>query len=86
MGHSEGIMRTWTLAFGATPLVGAPALIAFGPVLLPAQIPSQELKHWGTATWLDIATLLFRLFAELNQRGREIRPGLVGGTAPEVRP
>ena len=65
MGHSEGIMRPLMLALGATPLVGVPALIALGPVLLPAQVQPQELKHWVTATGLDFATLLFGLAAVL---------------------
>jgi hypothetical protein len=58
-------MRTRTLALGATPLVGVPALIALGPVLLPAQVQSQELKPWITATELDLAALLFGLAAVL---------------------
>ena len=65
MGHSEGIMRPLMLTLGATLLVGAPALIALDPVLLPAQVRSQELKHWITATGLDTVTLLFGLVAVL---------------------
>ena len=65
MGHSEGIMRPLMLALGATPLVGVPALIALGPVLLLAQVQPQGLKHWVTATGLDFATLLFGLAAVL---------------------
>jgi hypothetical protein len=65
VGHSEGIMRPLLLALGATPLVGVPALIALGPVLLLAQVQPQELKHWVTATGLDFATLLFGLAAVL---------------------
>ena len=65
MGHSEGIMRPLMLALGATPLVGVPALIALGPVLLLAQVQPQELKHWVTATGLDFAPLLFGLAAVL---------------------
>ncbi len=65
MGHSEGIMRPLMLSLGATLLVGAPALIALDPVLLPAQVQSQELKHWIAATGLDTVTLLFGLAAVL---------------------
>jgi hypothetical protein len=66
VGHSEGIMRPLMLALGATLLVGVPALIALGPVLLLAQVQPQELKqHWVTATGLDFATLLFGLAAVL---------------------
>ena len=65
MGHSEGIMRMLMLVLGAPPLVGVPALIALGPVLLLAQVQPQELKHWVTATGLDFATLLFGLAAVL---------------------
>lgn len=65
MGHSEGIMRPLMLALGATPLVGVPALIALGPVLLLAQVQPQGLKHWVTATGLDFATLLLVLAAVL---------------------
>ena len=36
VGHSERIMRPLMLALGATLLVGVPALIALGPVPLPA--------------------------------------------------
>jgi hypothetical protein len=36
-------MRTLMLALGATPLVGGPALIALGPVLLLAQVQPQGL-------------------------------------------
>ena len=46
-------------------LVGAPALIALDPILLPAQVRSQELKHWITATGLDTGTLLLWLAAVL---------------------
>jgi hypothetical protein len=65
VGHSEGIMRPLMLAFGATRLVGVPALIALGPGLLLAQVQPQELKHWVTATGLDFAPLLFGLAAVL---------------------
>jgi len=65
VGHSEGIMRPLMLTLGATLLVGAPALIALDPILLPAQVRSQELKHWITATGLDTGTLLFGLAAVL---------------------
>jgi hypothetical protein len=65
VGHSEGIMRPLMLSLGATLLVGAPALIALDPVLLPAQVQSQELKHWIAATGLDTVTLLFGLAAVL---------------------
>ena len=65
VGHSEGIMRPLMLALGATLLVGVPALIALGPVLLLAQVQPQELKHGVTATGLDFAPLLFGLAAVL---------------------
>src|SRR5258707_15801027 len=65
VGHSEGIMRPLMLALGATLLVGVPALIALGPVLLLAQVQPQELKLWFTATGLDFAPLLFGLPAVL---------------------
>ena len=65
MGHSEGIMRPLLLALGATLLVGVPALIALGSVLLLAQVQPHELKHWVTATGLDFAPLLFGLAAVL---------------------
>ena len=65
MGPSEGIMRPLMLALGAAPLVGVPALIALGPVLLLAQVQPQELKHGVTATGLDFAPLLFGLAAVL---------------------
>ena len=65
MGHSEGIMRPLMLTLGATLLVGAPALIALDPILVPAQAQSQELKHWIAATGLDTVTLLFGLAAVL---------------------
>ena len=95
MGHSEGIMRPLMLALGATPLVGVPALIALGPVLLLAQVQPQELKHWVTATGRDFATLLLVLgaglliaaalgvvFAVRAQRRRE-RQSEEGRMAPE---
>ena len=95
MGHSEGIMRPLMLALGATPLVGVPAPIALGPVLLLAQVQPQELMHWVTATRLDFATLLFGLaavlligaalgvvFATRAQRRRE-RRSEEGRMAPE---
>ncbi len=95
MGHSEGIMRPLMLALGATPLVGVPALIALGPVLLLAQVQPQGLKHWVTATGLDFATLLLVLgavlligaalgvvFAMRAQRRRE-RRSEEGRMAPE---
>lgn len=65
MGHSEGIMRPLMRILGATLLVGAPALIALDPVVLPAHVQSQELKRWVTATGLDTASLLFALAAVL---------------------
>jgi uncharacterized protein HemX len=65
VGHSEGIMRPLMLTLGATLLVGAPARIALDSVLLPAQVQSQELKHWITATGLDTVTPLFGLAAVL---------------------
>jgi hypothetical protein len=65
VGYSEGIMRPLMLTLGATLLVGAPALIALDPVLLPAQAQSPELKHWITETGLDTVTLLFGLAAAL---------------------
>jgi hypothetical protein len=58
VGHSEGIMGPLMLPLGATLLVGAPALIALDPIRLPAQVRSQELKHWISATGLDTVTLL----------------------------
>jgi uncharacterized protein HemX len=83
------------LTLGAALLVGAPALIALDPVLLPAQVQSQELKHWITATGLDTAALLFCLaavlliaaalgvvFATRAQRRRE-RQSAEGRMAPE---
>ena len=92
MGHSEGIMCPLMLALGATPLVGVPALIALGPVLLLAQAQPQ---HWVTATGLDFATLLLVLgavlligaalgvvFAMRAQRRRE-RRSEEGRMAPE---
>jgi hypothetical protein len=102
VGHSEGIMRPLMLALGAAPLVGVPALIALGPVLLLAQVQPQGLKHWVTATGLDFATLLLVLgavlligaalgvvFAMRAQRRRE-RRSEEGRMAPEnareVRP
>ena len=42
MGHPEGIMRTLLLALGGTLLVGAPSLIALGPVLLKGRLQSKE--------------------------------------------
>jgi len=65
VGHSEGTMRPLMLTLGATLLIAALALIALDPVLLPAQVPSQELKHWVTATGLDTVVLLFGLAAVL---------------------
>jgi hypothetical protein len=69
VGHSEGIMRQimrpLMLTLGATLLVAAPALIALDPILLPAQLRSQELKHWITASGLDTGTLLVGLAAVL---------------------
>ena len=65
MGHSEGIMRPLMPTLGAILLIAALALIALDPVLLPAQVQSQELKHWITATGLDTVTLLFGLAAVL---------------------
>ena len=56
-------MRPLMLTLGATIRVGAPALIAL--VLLPAQVHSQELKYWITASGLDTVTLLFGLVAVL---------------------
>src|SRR5258705_12404826 len=58
-------MRPLMLTLGATLLSAALALIALDPVLLPAQVPSQELKHWVTATGLDTVVLLFGLAAVL---------------------
>ncbi len=93
MGHSEGIMRPLMLALGATLLVGVPALIALGPMLLPAQVQPQELKHGVTATGLDFATLLFGLAAVLlvgaalgvvfATRAQRERQGEEGRMAPE---
>ena len=65
MGHSEGTMRPLMLTLGATLLIAALALIALDPVLLSAQVQSQELKHWITATGLDTVTLLLGLAAVL---------------------
>ena len=65
MGHSEGTLRPLMLTLGATLLIAALALIALDPVLLTAQVQSQELKHWVTATGLDTVTLLFGLGAVL---------------------
>jgi hypothetical protein len=53
------------LALGAALLVGASALIALDPIVLPAQVRSQELKRWVTATGLDTVTFLFALAAVL---------------------
>jgi TolA-binding protein len=58
-------MRPLTLTLDATLLVGAPALIALGLILLPAPVQSQELKHWITATEWDTGTLLVGLAAGL---------------------
>jgi len=58
-------MRPLMLTLGATLLIAALGLIALDPVLLPAQVPSQELKHWVTATGLDTVVLLFGLAAVL---------------------
>ena len=65
------------------------------PILLPAQLRSQELKHWITASGLDTGTLLVGLaavlllaaalgmmFATRAQRGRE-RQSQEGRMAPE---
>jgi hypothetical protein len=99
VGHSEGIMRQimrpLMLTLGATLLVAAPALIALDPILLPAHVQSQELKHWITASGLDTGTLLVGLaavlllaaalgmvFATRAQRGRE-RQSQEGRMAPE---
>jgi len=89
------IMRPLMLTLGATLLVAAPALIALDPILLPAQLRSQELKHWITASGLDTGTLLVGLaavlllaaalgmmFATRAQRGRE-RQSQEGRMAPE---
>lgn len=65
MGHSEGIMRPLMLILDAILLVGASAPIALGLILLPAQVQSQELKHWITATEWDTGTLLVGLAAAL---------------------
>jgi len=69
VGHSEGTMRPLMLTLGAPLLIAALALIALDPVLLSAQVPSQELKeslkHWITTTGLDTVTLLFGLAAVL---------------------
>ena len=89
-------MRPLMLALGATLLVGVPALIALGPVLLLAHVQPQEVKqHWVTATGLDFATVLFGLaavlliggalgvvFATRAQRRRE-RQSEEGRMAPE---
>ena len=96
MGHSEGAMRPLMLTLGATLLIAALALIALDPVLLPAQVPSQELKHWVTATGLDTVVLLFGLaavlllaaalgvvFATRTRRRRE-RQSEEGHIAPEA--
>jgi uncharacterized protein HemX len=58
-------MRPLMLTLGATLLIAALALIVLDPVLLSAQVRSQELKHWVTATGLDTVTLLFGLAAGL---------------------
>src|SRR5260370_25970506 len=50
VGHSEGIMRPLMLALGATPLVRV--LIALGPMLLPAQVQPQDVRHGATPTRL----------------------------------
>jgi len=63
VGHSERVMRPQMPPLGATRFVGVHALIAL--VLLPAQVQSQELKHWVNATGLDAVTLLFGLAAVL---------------------
>jgi len=62
-------MRPLMLTLGAALLVGAPALIALDPVLLPAQVQSQELKHWITATGLDTAALLLRVLILVRVHG-----------------
>jgi uncharacterized protein HemX len=58
-------MRTLMVALAATLRVGALALIALGPVLLPAEVQSQELNRWAAGQGLDTATLLFGLAAVL---------------------
>ena len=58
-------MRPLMLTLGATLLIAALALIALDPVLLPAQVQSQELEQWVTATGLDTVMLLFGLAAIL---------------------
>jgi hypothetical protein len=85
-------MRPLMLTLGATIRVGAPALIALA--LLPAQVHSQELKHWITASGLDTVTLLFGLVAVLllaaalgvmfaTRARRRERQSQAGRTAPE---
>ena len=96
MGHSEGTMRPLMLTLGAILLIAALALIALDPVLLSAQVRSQELQHWVTATGLDTVTLLFGLgavlllaaalgvvFATRTRRRRE-RQSDEGRIAPET--
>lgn len=88
-------MRPLMLTLDATLLVGALALIALGLILLPAQVQSQELKHWISATGLDTGALLVGLaavlllaaalgmvFATRARRGRE-RQSQEGRMAPE---
>jgi TolA-binding protein len=92
-------MRPLMLTRGATFLVGAPALIALGPVFLPAQVHSQELKCWVIVPGLDTVTLLFGLAAVLlvaaalgvgfaaraRRRDRQSQEGRVAPeNAPEV--
>jgi hypothetical protein len=98
VGHSEGIMRPQMLTLGATLLVVAPTLIVLDSVLLPAQVHSQELKRWVTATGLDTVTLLFGLAALLllaaalgvgvatRARRRRDRQRQEGRMAPENAP
>jgi hypothetical protein len=87
-------MRPLILTLGAIQLVGVPALIALDPVLRPAQVHSQELTHWITATGLDTVTLLFGLAAVLlitaalgvmfaTRARRRERQSQEGRTAPE---
>jgi hypothetical protein len=93
-------MRPLMLTLGATLLIAALALIALDPLLLPAQVQSQELKeslkHWITATGLDTVTLLFGLAAVLllaaalgvvfatRTRRRRERQSEEGHIAPET--
>jgi len=93
-------MRPLMLTLGATLLIAALALIALDPLLLPAQVQSQELKeslkHWVTATGLDTVVLLFGLAAVLllaaalgvvfatRTRRRRERQSEEGHIAPET--